>query len=128
MRRAVLAVAVATGLCAPAAGQVPPPPPPTSTEVSPVTVIGRRPGETRLELYEGRDLGGGGVILVGPEQNLLSRGFADRARSARAFGAWELCDGADFRPPCRVVQGEVAFLGSVELSQRVTSVRPASGS
>ncbi len=127
MRRTVLAVAAATTLCAPAAGQVPLPPP-TSTEVSPVTVVGRRPGEARLELYEGRDLGGGGVIVVAPERNLLSRGFADRARSARAFGAWELCDGADFRPPCRVVRGEVLFLGSVELSQRVTSVRPAPGS
>jgi len=98
--------------------------------VSPVTVIGRRPVQPtapRLELYEERDLGGAGVILVRPAPNLMTRGFADRARSARAYGAWELCDGPDFQPPCRVVDGDEPFLGSTRLSERISSARPAAG-
>ncbi len=95
--------------------------------VAPFTVIGQRPvdpNRPRLELYEQRDLGGGGVILVAPTPNLVSRGFADRARSAHAVGPWELCAGPDFGSPCQVVEGEVAFLGGVGLSERISSARP----
>lgn len=101
------------------------------TVVAPVTVTAPRPvpplqpGPPRLELYEGRDYAGGGVILVEPSANLLARGFSDRARSARVFGVpWEVCNGPDFTPPCAVLRQDSAFLGEVQLSERVSSARP----
>lgn len=124
---AVAAAAVA-GVCGPSLAQSRAAPPQVPPDVAGVTVTARRPLPApvgpRLELYEQRDLGGAGVILVQAERSLLTRGFADRARSVRAFGSWEVCDGPDFRGLCRRVEGDVGFLGEVGLSERVASARP----
>lgn len=123
---AFLAVAGSVVAQAPATPPTPADAPPTT--VSPVTVVAPRPlppGPPRLELYEQRGFEGGGVILVGSERNLLTRGFSDRARSARVFGsAWQVCNGPDFAPPCAVLSQDSSFLGELQLSQRVSSARP----
>lgn len=124
---AFIGAASASGAQPPAVGPDAP-----STTVAPVTVTAPRPrppGPPRLELYEGRDFEGGGVILVQPSPNLLTRGFSDRARSARVFGSpWQICNGPDFAPPCAVLTEDAGFLGELQLSQRVSSARPLASS
>lgn len=100
-----------------------------STTVSGITVTAPRlqpqSGPPRLELYDQRDFGGGGIIVVQATPNLLTRGFSDHARSARAVrGDWQLCNGPDYTPPCTVLRGDQPFLGDVQLSERISSARP----
>ena len=127
-RSAVLPVLSAWAMSSVVGAQPPPPPDEQgSTTVQGVTVTARRPqdGPPRLELYEGRDFEGGGVIIVEATSNLLTRGFSDQARSARAIrGAWQLCNGPDYTPPCIVLSSDQPFLGDDQLSERVSSVRP----
>jgi hypothetical protein len=52
-------------------------------------------------------------------------GFNDRAESVRiTSGAWELCEDSDYRK-CRVVDRDWSNLASIDMSRRVSSVRPA---
>lgn len=123
-----IALTTAGAATAQASGAPPVPTLAPPVTVAPFTVVGQRPADPvppRLELYEARDLGGGGVILVAPTPNLLVRGFADRARSARAIGSWEVCAGPDYGGPCQVIEGDAPFLGAAGLSERVSSARPA---
>lgn len=128
MRKLCCAAATAAGLWTSAAAAQPVPPPIPPVTVDSVTVTAARPAPPpsgpRLELYEERDLAGAGVILVRESPNLLHRGFSDRARSARAFGSWQVCAGPNFEGPCATLDGDTPFLGSVDLSERISSARP----
>ncbi len=70
------------------------------------------------ELFRGQSMTiTGGVPSLG--------GFNDRARSVRVTGgSWELCEDSDYRK-CRVVDRDWSNLASIDMSRRVSSVRPA---
>jgi hypothetical protein len=74
-------------------------------------------------LYSDELFRGQSMTITGAVPSL--GGFNDRARSVRVTGgAWELCEDSDYRK-CRVVDRDWSNLSSIDMSRRVSSVRPA---
>jgi uncharacterized protein YcfJ len=75
------------------------------------------------EGFRGRTFGTGG-----PVNNLDGTGFNDRASSAIVqSGEWQVCEDAYFRGRCLVLRpGQYPSLGSLDMNNRISSVRPIS--
>jgi hypothetical protein len=81
------------------------------------------PNAGSVVLYSDEVVRGQSMTITGAVPSL--GGFNDRARSIRITGgAWELCEDSDYRK-CRVVDRDWSNLASIDLSRRVSSVRPA---
>ena len=81
---------------------------------------------SRLVLFN--DVGFRGGSFVVDNTTPMLRALGNRARSVKAYGgAWELCDGDQFKGRCVVITGSEPDLGRVGLRDKVSSVRPVGG-
>ncbi len=87
-------------------------------------VTGGGAGGAYLVLYDERNFKGQS-FRVNRETSIL-RGFRARAESVQVHGgSWELCEQADFAGKCVVVSENVTDLSSLDMRNKVISVRPA---
>jgi hypothetical protein len=81
------------------------------------------PARGRLVLYDGVWFGGRSLAVMDVTPAL--RGQGNRARSVKVYGgAWELCDGDQFRGHCATVTDSVPDLARIGLQYRISSARP----
>ncbi len=80
-----------------------------------------------LTLFSRPQFSGAQLSIDGPVRDLTQVGFNDRASSmVIRSGRWEVCEHADFRGQCVVLErGEYAGLS--QLNDRISSVREVSG-
>lgn len=78
-----------------------------------------------VELFEDRNFRGDRRAVTGPVEDLRSLGFNDKARSLRLprGESWEVCVDNYFRN-CRVVNTDWPDLGGLNMSRRISSLRP----
>ena len=76
-----------------------------------------------VTFYEGENFTGRSVTVYGEERNFARIDFNDRARSARASGAFVVCDDSEFRGRCERLTGSVRSLDRLGLNARISSVR-----
>jgi len=83
----------------------------------------------QIVLYEHNGLRGRVFTIDGPIDNLDHTGFNDRAASAVVErGLWEVCEDAYYRGHCVTLRpGQYPSLGSLDLTNRISSVRPVRG-
>jgi uncharacterized protein YcfJ len=83
----------------------------------------------QVVFYEQEGLRGRFFSANGPIQNFDRTGFNDRASSAVVeYGQWEVCEDAYYRGRCVTLRpGQYPSLGSLEMNNRISSVRPVSG-
>jgi len=78
---------------------------------------------SRLVLYDGVWFGGRSFAVM--ETTPALRALGNRALSVKVYGgAWELCDGDQFRGHCATVTDSVADLARIGLQYRISSARP----
>jgi len=81
------------------------------------------PMRSRLVLFDDTGFRGRSFAVSDPAPALHALG--NRARSAKVYGgAWEVCDGDQFRGRCVTVNGSVPDLGRIGLRDKVSSARP----
>jgi hypothetical protein len=81
------------------------------------------PVRNRLVLYDAVWFGGRSLAVMQITPAL--RGYGNRARSVKVYGgAWELCDGDQFRGHCATVTDSVPDLARIGLQYRISSARP----
>lgn len=86
---------------------------------------GPRPGDPpMLILFSEPNFRGQRVEVFDTVGNLSSRGFNDRAMSARAIGRWQVCEDRDFGRRCEMLAGDFGDLGIVGMNRLITSARP----
>ena len=80
-------------------------------------------------LYEQNGLRGRVFTINGPIDNLDRTPFNDRAASAVVErGLWEVCEDAYYQGRCVTLRpGQYPSLGSLDLTNRISSVRPVPG-
>jgi uncharacterized protein YcfJ len=83
----------------------------------------------QVVLYEYEGLRGHVFTINGPVDNLDRTPFNDRAASAVVErGLWEVCENAYYQGRCVTLRpGQYPSLGSFDLNNRVSSVRPVRG-
>jgi hypothetical protein len=81
------------------------------------------PVRNRLVLYDAVWFGGRSLAVM--DMTPALRGYGNRARSVKVYGgAWELCDGDQFRGHCATVTDSVPDLARIGLQYRISSARP----
>lgn len=75
-------------------------------------------------LYSDSNYRGNSFHFEKSVDNLISYG-ADNSGSSITVrkGIWELCDGSGFRPPCRVIRGDIDNLDRYGFNDRISSLR-----
>lgn len=83
----------------------------------------------QIVFYQNEGLRGRTFSTNGPIANFEQYGFNDRASSAIVQnGRWEVCEDADYRGACAVLQpGQYPSLGAIGLNNRISSVRRVQG-
>ena len=83
----------------------------------------------QVTFYEAEGFRGRAVTASRTIPNFERIGFNDRASSAIVDrGQWEVCEDAGFRGRCVVLRrGNYPSLGSMDMNNRISSVRPVSG-
>jgi uncharacterized protein YcfJ len=83
----------------------------------------------QVVLYEHEGLRGRVFTIDGPVDNLDRTPFNDRAASAVVErGLWEVCENAYYQGRCVTLRpGQYPSLGSFDLENRISSVRPVRG-
>lgn len=83
----------------------------------------------QVTLYQQQGLRGRAFSTNGAVANLDRFGFNDRASSVVVQrGRWQLCDQAQFRGRCVVIErGQYPSLAALGMNNRISSVRPARG-
>ena len=83
----------------------------------------------QVTFYEAEGFRGRAVTASRTVANFERIGFNDRASSAIVDrGQWEVCEDAGFRGRCVVLRrGNYPSLGSMDMNNRISSVRPVSG-
>lgn len=100
-----------------------------ATALGAVLAAGAMPASSQVTLYSQQGLRGQPYSINGTVPNLNGSGFNDRASSAVVQrGRWEVCEHANFRGRCTVLQpGQYPSLGAMGLNDRVSSIRRAGG-
>ena len=83
----------------------------------------------QIVLYDQEGLRGHVFTIDGPANNLDRTPFNDRAASAVVErGLWEVCEDAYYQGRCVTLRpGQYPSLGSFDLNNRISSVRPVQG-
>ncbi|WP_269714652.1 beta/gamma crystallin-related protein [Caulobacter sp. NIBR2454] len=81
-------------------------------------------GAPRLLLFSEPNFRGQQVEIYEPTTNLSSRGFNDRAMSARTIGRWQVCEDRDYGRRCETLYGDFGDLGILGMNRLITSARP----
>jgi hypothetical protein len=81
-------------------------------------------GASRITLCTQPDFGGRCETIDRAAPSLGRWEIADRARSARVRGRWQVCSEPDFRGQCRTLDRDVRNLERTGLGRRISSVRP----
>jgi hypothetical protein len=82
-----------------------------------------RGGRPRLVLFDHAGYSGHSLIVEGTTSTLSF--FNDRAGSVQVIeGRWELCDRTGFGGRCITISGSVPDLRTLDLNDRISSVRP----
>jgi hypothetical protein len=78
-----------------------------------------------VELFSNTRFRGERRLITDAVSDLRRLGFNDDAESVRldSSQSWEVCADANFRS-CRIVSGDVADLDDIDMSERISSVRP----
>lgn len=99
-----------------------------STALGAALVLGALQASAQVTLYSQPGLRGQPYSINGTVPNLDRTDFNDRASSAVVQrGRWEVCEHADFRGRCVMLQpGQYPNLGAMGLNDRVSSIRRAS--
>lgn len=83
----------------------------------------RRPART-ITLYDRDNYEGYKRVFNGTVWNLDTFNFSNETHSLKAVGYWEICSGVNFRGVCKVVRGDLPDLNPINMSSRISSVRP----
>jgi uncharacterized protein YcfJ len=88
--------------------------------------LGALPAAAEIALYSRDNFEGRSLEARGPNNDLSTQGFNDRASSAIVYGrAYEVCTGAQFSGRCMVLRpGRYPHLDSMGMSDSISSVRP----
>ena len=89
--------------------------------------LGALPAAAEIVLYGRENFEGRSLQVQGPNGDLRSQNFNDRASSAVVVGrAYEVCDDVGFGGRCMVLRpGRYPHLSSMGLSDSISSVRPS---
>ena len=81
-------------------------------------------GASLITLCTQPDFGGRCETIDGAAPRLGRREIADRARSARVRGRWQVCSDADYRGQCAILDRDVRNLERIGYERRISSARP----
>lgn len=84
------------------------------------------PPPASLVLYGQPGYRGSSVVLRGPARSLAPWSFGDKAKSlqVRGRGRWQVCTLVNYGGRCQIVGDSVYDLGSLRLSNQISSARP----
>ena len=92
--------------------------------------LGSLPAAAEMLLYGRDNFEGRSIQVQGPNDNLVSENFNDRASSAIVYGrSYEVCENAGFSGRCMVLRpGRYPHLDSMGMSRKISRRLPISTS
>jgi hypothetical protein len=84
------------------------------------------PMSSRLVVFDDINYRGQAAVLTGPNGSM--RAHNNRISSVKVYGgAWEVCDGLEFKGRCRTITSNIPDLRSAGMQDIISSARPVAG-